>query len=418
MLFKGGNDTVKKWWKLIAVAALVLAVVGAVSCAQPVSPEEMKTLKVGGTTILSGPGAAWGVVIQRGDETAAKLIEEAGGIKVGGETYKIEFIWEDCEYAAEPALAAAEKLAYRDKIKYDVGMVTLASAKAMAPVFAENNILWLLGGGANLEVIGPDHPTFYFAKPPEFAIVLAGMIYFEREYPELTKMAILSKDDPTGDAVLAEVQDHLKWFDYEIVAMEKYEPGTTDFYPVITPLLANNPDIINCTTMRPEEVTLIVKQLRERGFTGPIFESSPPPDSTVAEITGEAAEAAEGFYTTTYWTGRGLGAIEGIPEFKAKAEELYGPDGFNPIGLLLSIHVNILAQAIEEADSLDPVEIANVMDKMTFDTPIGKCKFVGKSKLGVDRVIVPPTPINKFENGQWEVVGIVEADEIIEVMWK
>ena len=53
-----------------------------------------------------------------------------------------------------------------------------------------------------------------------------------------------------------------------VVAEERFEQGTTDFYSVLTRILSKSPDMIDTTVAAGDEPALITKQARETGFQG------------------------------------------------------------------------------------------------------------------------------------------------------
>src|SRR5450759_5185647 len=96
---------------LLFTAAIVLA--GAANA------QEM--LKIGMIGDLSGAAAVWGKAVQGGVELAAKETNAAGGLKVGGKTYKIEVIAYDDQYNAAKAVTAANRLIDQDGVKFVFG---------------------------------------------------------------------------------------------------------------------------------------------------------------------------------------------------------------------------------------------------------------------------------------------------------
>lgn len=86
----------------------------------------------------------------------------------------------------------------------------------------------------------------------------------------------------------------------ELVASQFYELGTTDFYPQLTRVLAENPDLIDVTPTPAAQTGLIVKQAREMGYDG-LFVTVPPPMANIrVEIAGEHAEGFIGVGTSEY----------------------------------------------------------------------------------------------------------------------
>ena len=57
-------------------------------------------LKIGAIGSLSGGGTAWGLALQRGFTLAIDEVNQAGGLKIGGQTYKPRLVMVDDQYSA------------------------------------------------------------------------------------------------------------------------------------------------------------------------------------------------------------------------------------------------------------------------------------------------------------------------------
>ena len=77
-----------------------------------------KTVKIGFLAPLTGDVAAWGKPGYDGCLIWADWINAAGGIKVGGDSYKVEFVAYDNEYDPAKARAGATKLIKEDGVKF------------------------------------------------------------------------------------------------------------------------------------------------------------------------------------------------------------------------------------------------------------------------------------------------------------
>jgi hypothetical protein len=71
---------------------------------------EAKTLKIGTIMPLSGPLSVVALAFTRGWELYADDVNNAGGVKIGNDTYTIELIHEDSKAAANDTNTAASKL--------------------------------------------------------------------------------------------------------------------------------------------------------------------------------------------------------------------------------------------------------------------------------------------------------------------
>ena len=65
-----------------------------------------------------GPLSPEGLKQQRGYNIWAKTVNQAGGIKVGGTSYKVEIVYNDYESNTPRAVQSAERLITRDKVNF------------------------------------------------------------------------------------------------------------------------------------------------------------------------------------------------------------------------------------------------------------------------------------------------------------
>src|SRR5205807_2614260 len=108
----------------------VVALVAAAGTRTPSAAED-KTLTIGVLGPLSGGAASYGVELVRGAEMKADEINKAGGLKVGGDVYKIKLVSYDHKALAADAATAANKLVFQDKVKYIIGNAVVKALKGL-----------------------------------------------------------------------------------------------------------------------------------------------------------------------------------------------------------------------------------------------------------------------------------------------
>lgn len=136
---------------------VLLAVLLALGAAAPVSAAD-KVLEIGVLGPLSGGAAAYGVELVRGAELRADEINKTGGLKVGGDVYKIKLITYDHKASAADAATAANKLVFQDKVKYIIGNAVGATCNAAQTVTEPQKVLFaFVCWGPTIS--GPTSPT-------------------------------------------------------------------------------------------------------------------------------------------------------------------------------------------------------------------------------------------------------------------
>src|SRR5256885_2073151 len=119
----------------------VVALVAAAGTRTPSAAED-KTLTIGVLGPLSGGAASYGVELVRGAEMKADEINKAGGLKVGGDVYKIKLVSYDHKALAADAATAANKLVFQDKVKYIIGNAVGATCNAVQTVTEPEKVLF------------------------------------------------------------------------------------------------------------------------------------------------------------------------------------------------------------------------------------------------------------------------------------
>src|SRR5689334_18735546 len=144
-----------------AIASLTIAICAASSA----SAED--TIVLGVSVPLSGAAASWGIGTDWAAQQAAKHINETGGIKVGGKTYKVEVRSVDNKYTAGDGMKTAETLISRDNVKIFTQAIGTAPVKAIQALTEREGIL-LLNSAWGRSVKGPDFPmTFTIINTPD-----------------------------------------------------------------------------------------------------------------------------------------------------------------------------------------------------------------------------------------------------------
>jgi branched-chain amino acid transport system substrate-binding protein len=162
----------------------------------PFSMASAKELKIGVSLCMSGAAAATGLGLMRGLELAADEINTTGGVRVQKDSYQIKLIMYDNKYDTKEGVAIANKLIYRDGVKY---IVTMGAGLIIATndLIVENKILQLIYAYGGKKTTNPRAPfTFKILMEPinSYTIFLP---WIAKNY-NLKTIALTSNDDETG----------------------------------------------------------------------------------------------------------------------------------------------------------------------------------------------------------------------------
>jgi len=378
----------KKKWSILVLALVLVTAFHFLST----EPGAQEVLKIGMVAPLSGPGAPWGAVWKKTALFEQEKINAAGGLPVGGKNYKLEFIFEDDKYSGAAGRMAAEKLIFKDKVKFIVGPISSASRQAWQEISKANNIV-ACGNTYTRVVMGPDHPDFF--RPSVTGVEQAPCYYkiITEKYPQMKKVAIINRSDVTGKDSVKDSRRAAKYFGFQILTEEFYEPGTKDFYPLLTRVLAKAPEMIDFGSSSAGDIFLMVKQSRELGFTGRTLSLALLPVKEFCAVAGK--KNAEGhIYNVMAPPFMTPAALEYEKEYVKRFGEW---DEYAPKA---RAYTNALLQGIIRTKSIDPLQVRKTMAGMEWEELDGAYKFTCQWTYGVPHQGLSPLYFTEVRNGE------------------
>jgi branched-chain amino acid transport system substrate-binding protein len=368
-----------------------------------------KTLKLGTVMPISGPLGAIGLTWGRGFNLCADMINAQGGLKVGGDRYLIQFIHEDGKASPEASAAAANKLVYRDKVKFVMGEIMTPASQAIYDVTKPAGVLHLLTYTQDpyredMWGIGADNPLLVLLMPTTNLSYKPFFDYVAKNYPNVKKVVHTESTYPFTK-IIEQAKNTAKASGLQVVGLERYDYGWTDFYPFVTSILKHKPDAISVEHAGPDQVALIVKAARELGFRGPIISlGSASPQFILA---GAGAKNCYDIMCNQAHAGDPT-APAAMKDVKKGWEAKYPGEAFIDDALMAWDEVWVLAQAIEKANSLEPAVVMATLEGMSepgsLKTTFGPGHMGGLKTLGINGELVRPIPITVIQGSEIKMV--------------
>ena len=267
-----------------------LACVAAIALSSGVSAQE--ELKIGGIGSLSGGGTAWGIALQRGVQMAVDEINAAGGLKIGDKTYKPRLVMFDDQYTAAGGRLAADRLINNDKIKFIIGPIGSPAVLGAVAVTTPAKVL-LLSNGFAPSILKNDAKSPYNFRAMNSTVEFgpAMVKWYRDNFPKVKKVALIAPNDAVGQAVVPQLEQYYRDNGFE-VWKELYDRGSKEFTPLLTRMMAQGVDLLDLNSNAPGEAGLILKQAKQAGFKGNIWQVGGP---SVDEIMSSGGPLAEGF---------------------------------------------------------------------------------------------------------------------------
>jgi len=396
---------------LIAGLLVILLITPTISCtSEPASTENAKVLTIGEIDAMTGMFADIMKYVPEGENLAVEYINNKGGINVGGERYMIQIELRDSKSTPEGATAAANELVFDKQVKFIAGTGPAFLTTAIDAVTEPAGVLYtaIYQNGMKAEM-GTNYPLKFVGSCCSFSGQATALAYLKQKYPDVKTVAYILVDDgqiADNDPVVRATASKLG---LTIVGdIVGYAPGTTDFTPVAQKAIALDADAIMLGNGVSAWLGMILKSVRGLGYTKPVFSCSYPTLGDVAQIAGTDAN---GFFGNSIPSDATLPDLPDITKDVIKmATEKYGE--LNTMHVQGFQAVYSLVQAIEAANSLDPMVVAAQWEKMdTINTIFGEGKMGGLQTYGVNHNVYFKTPIAVINNGELELGGWIDLDQ-------
>jgi branched-chain amino acid transport system substrate-binding protein len=345
-------------WKSLAAAAVALAVLGSALPAGAQAP-----IKLGASLSLTGTYAALGQNQHRGYNLCAKHVNEKGGV-LGR---KIEFVLYDDQSQPATGVRVYEKLITQDKVDVVLGPYSSAITEAVANV-NEKYKLPMVAPMASTTSIFKKGRKYIFMVQSAAEVYLEGLIDVAAKRG-LKTLALINEDTLFPKATVQGSIELAKKKGLQVVFVEAYPKGNTDFSAILTKIRAANPDVLGAATYF-DDALAITRQMRELNVNPKMYGVTVGGD--LPKFYEQLGKNAEFIYGATQWEPEL--PYPGSKEFvEGHKKEFPGAD--------LSYHsaggyagCQIIVEAIRQAGSLDGDRIRETILKMNFDTAYGGFK--------------------------------------------
>ncbi len=359
-----------------------------------------KVVKIGFLAPLTGEVAAWGLPGLYGCEIWAEKVNAAGGINIGGAAHKVEFVSYDNEYAPEKARAGATKLIYEDGVSF-IMMLGGDTWPAVQPIAEKTGMLVSTLLPSDLT---PDTKTLIAPCEVHPIYNVTGVQWLAENKPDLKKAVICAQDDALGRPSVATYLAAFEAAGIDVVDEPLFfDPATADFAPVMTSLLAQNPDILCLDTCYADYVHPLCEQAFLQGFKGQMISCTADFYEQIIDKTSK--EFMEGF-------------IFQFPDFDdpalndpkvnfAAPNEFYQeyvkrwPGEWGAVSWEYASIMDLWKAGAEKAGSADPTKVLPAMKAGgTGLHAFGEAEWWGKELFGIDNALVGDWPVVVIEGGK------------------
>ncbi|MEA2880163.1 MAG: branched-chain amino acid transport system substrate-binding protein [Hyphomicrobiales bacterium] len=324
-------------------------------------------IKMGVAGPLTGPNAAFGAQLKNGTDQAVADVNAAGGIM----GQKIAVSYGDDVSDPKQGVSVANKFA-GDGVKFVVGHFNSGVTMPASEVYQESGILEITPSATNPKITERGLWNIFRTcgrDDQQGAVASAWII----KNMKGKKIAIVHDKTTYGQGLADETKKGLNKGGVKEVLYEGVNLGEKDFSALVSKIKASGADLVYWGGLHTEG-GLIVRQMRDQGVKAPLMGGDGITSDEFATVGGPGVEGT-------------LMTFAPDPRKRPEAKtivEKFRANKFEPEAYTLYSYaaVEIIKQAAEQAKSLDPKKVAEVIKSgKKFKTVIGEMSYDKKGDI-------------------------------------
>ena len=337
------------------------------------------TLVFGAPVSLTGSLSHEGTDTLNGYQLWADQVNAAGGIKVGGTTYKVKIKYYDDASSAQKSAQLTKQLITSDKVNFMLGPYGSAATLTDEVIAQQYQIPMVEGNGAAQAIFKKNNPYIFgvLSPSPEYA---GAMIKAALALPNPPKtIAIINANDSFSTEVADAAKTLAASSGMDVVYSQSYPANATDLTGVLTQIKTaasgGAPDMILGSGHEGEALTTL-KQAKQLGINPKLwaFTVGPALPDFATTLSGDANYVIGSSQWTPQVKYQGTDlfgtAVKYEQLYKAKynAEPSYQAAESTACGLAFQ-------SALEKAGSTDPQKVRDALKGLDITTFFGPIKF-------------------------------------------
>jgi branched-chain amino acid transport system substrate-binding protein len=342
------------------------------AAAKAPAPPPAEVLKIGHVAPLTGGIAHLGKDNENGARLAVEEINAAGGIQVGGKTYKLELIAEDDKADPKEGTLVAQKLVDAGVVAV-VGHLNSGTTIPASKIYADNNIVQISPSATNPRYTEQGFKTAFrvVANDNQQGAVLAN---YAADTLKAKTIAIIDDRTAYGQGLADVVERVAKERGIKVVAREFTTDKATDFNAILTKVRAAKPDVVMYGGMDATAGPM-AKQMRQLGIKSQFLAGDGVCSPEFVKLAGDAGNGL-----ICSMAGEAVEKLARGEEFRTKYKarfnqdvQIYSPYSYDA--------VYVIADAIKRAGSADKAAIVAAMPGTNFAGVTGTIAFDEKGDI-------------------------------------
>ena len=357
-----------------------------------------KTVKIGMNIPMTGDYAPWGLPGLYGCQIIANDINAAGGVKIGGDSYNIEMVAYDHGYDTEKAVQGYKKLVLEDEVK----MVMMLGGSTVASVLPWAQRKKMLTTTLLPSDITPKSDYLIATCESHPLYNVTGVEWLAKNFPDVKSAAIVTNND--AEYGLQSAATYKAAFEVEgidVVDVNLHGFDITDFAPIVSSVLAKNPDVFCMATSF--YVTPIMEQLYHQGYKGKIISCTLDYyDEIIAKTSREFVDGTI-FQFPDFDDPMLNDAGVNFPnpgDFDAKFRKSH-PNDWSAVSWEYPAILLNWIEGAKQAGSVEPTKVTQALkSNKSPEFVFGGGKWWGSQLWGQDNAVVGRWPVVVVENGK------------------
>ena len=370
--------------RMLAATGAVLLLLGLA----PAASAQTKTITLGAALQLTGALANTGRYYRDAYELAVERINAQGGVKLGGESYKLALDILDNQSDANLGVRQYVELLTRDKVNFLLGPYSSSDALDDSSVAEKYEVPMVQGGGASGQIFARGYKFIFGTLPPAEDYFGSTIEMLGKLEPKPQTVALVSADDAFDVSMAKGTRKLLEKAGMTIVVDQQYAARSSDFSSILSLVKSKQPDIVLWGGLEPDVLNAI-RQMKSLDVSPRMLYSFTVgvPTADLRKALGKDAEYAFGMTSwlpSPSFKDEWFGDAE---QFAALYKQKYGYDP-DYHGASAAADVETFVKAIEAANSLDPKKVRDAIARLDFPSLFARIHFDERGQIILPQTVI------------------------------
>lgn len=366
---------------LLAAAAIVVG-------SAPLANAQTNTITLGAAVQVTGALANTGRYYRDSYQMTIDKINESGGIKVGGKTYKLALKLLDNQSDLNLGVRQYVQLVTADKVNFLLGPFSSNDALNDSSIAEKYQVPMVQGGGASSQIYSRGYKYIFGTLPAAEDYFASTIEMLSKLKPEPKTVALVAADDAFDVSVAKGTRELFKKAGLKLVVDEKYRENAGDFSSILTRIKAAQPDAVFWSGHEPEALNFI-RQSKGLDASAKYFTSFTVgvPTEDFRKALGKDADYAFGM---TSWLPDASLKDKWFGDAAAFAKAYKAKYGYDPDyhAASAAADVETFAYAIEKAGTLDPKKVRDAIASSDFQSLYAHVKYGPKGQISLPQIVI------------------------------